>query len=227
MRAYLLLLWLPLGAVVPPGVALADPPPGDPVPVELCFQQPGAEEGRTIGHMRLVVGERYYERVTVRPGSGDPETDWMDDRERNRRCEAFLHALPPMLRFPLTDRTVWGERRRHALPQAATGEGDERHWPFECVALPLTEAQRAELVAVVDGPFPAGEDRVVDHDFQYLTDNCTTWICQSVAAAIRAAPGLGDGEDALVRLLDRRRNTPARLRPRLERWLAARAEESP
>ena len=204
--------------------AEAEPATDDPVPVQLCFQIPGTEESRTIGHMRLVVGGRYYERVTVPVGNEDPETAWMNDEERNRRCRSFLHVMPPMLRFPLADRTVWGERRRHDLPQAATGEGDEKYWPFECHALPLTDDQRAALQAIVDEPFTDGGDRVTDHDFQYRSDNCTTWISQCVARALREAPGDLPGEADLIRMLDRRRNTPAKLKPRLLRWLQRHGE---
>jgi len=214
-----------LTAVLVPGFAHADPPDGDAVPVELCFQRPGAEEGRTIGHMRLVVGGRYYERLTVSQGSGDPETAWMDDEERNRRCRTLLHVMPPMLRFPLADRSVWGERRRHDLPRALQAGGDDSvHWPFDCHVLPLTDTQRDALQGIVDEPFAGGGDRVVDHDFQYRSDNCTTWISRCVARAITGQPGDGPGEGALVWMLDRPRNTPAKLRPRLERWLAKYAE---
>ena len=209
----LLLLAMSVAGPVRAQEAAADPPD-----VELCFQRAGEEDSRTIGHMRLVVGARYYERVTVRPGSGDPETAWMDDEERNRRSRALLHVMPPMLRFPLADRTVWGERRRHDLPRSRHDE-DSVHWPFDCHPLPLTSEQRGALQAIVDEPFGDGGDRVIDHDFQYLSDNCTTWISRCVARAVTEYPGGGEGEEALVRMLDRRRNTPAKLRPKLERWI--------
>ena len=45
-----------------------------------------------------------------------------------------------------------------------------------------------------------------------------------MAQALAEQPGDGPGEASLVRMLDRPRNTPAKLRPRLERWLAKYAE---
>jgi hypothetical protein len=116
---------------------------------------------------------------------------------------------------------VWGERRRHDLPRAVRDGGDDSlHWPFDCHMLPLTDAQRDALQDIVDEPFADGGDRVIDHDFQYRSDNCTTWISRCVARAIAEQPGDGPGEASLVWMLDRPRNTPAKLRPRLERWLA-------
>ena len=188
--------------------------------VELCVQRPEGG-GRTLGHLRLVVDQVFYERRTPDDEISGQPTAEREDAVRNRKSRTLLHVMPPMLRFPLSRRPVWGVTVRDRVPDRTVHPDGSEYWPFECVPIPASPDQRQALRALGDASLPAviGDGRTLafDHSFDYVHDNCTTWICLLLADGLMAAPGGGEGEAELVELL-RRERRPLRLLRRLHAW---------
>lgn len=191
--------------------------------VELCVQRP--EGGlRTLGHVRLVVGEVFYERRTPDDEiSGQPTEERLDEA-RNRRSRTFLHLMPPMLRFPLSRRLSWGVTVRDRVPDREKHPDGTEYWPFECFAIPTGEEQRDALRRRGDARVgnAVGSDRAVvfDHEFDYVRDNCTTSLCLLLAEGLRDASVDSEAERALLEILDRE-TRPVRLLRRLRAWTTA------
>ncbi len=202
-----------LAALLLPTPALADDPP-EPI-VQMCVQTP--VEGRTLGHVRLVVDDTWYERRT--PEDDTPHLDlyWAVEGQRDRKSRAFLAALPPVLRLPITARPTWGESNRGPVPGRDRHPDGSEYWPFTCVDIPATPDQHHALTVMADFRFPDDSDTVLDREFRYLRDNCTTWICHLLADALEAAPSGHPSEPALLTIL-RKHRRPTPLLRALQAW---------
>ncbi len=208
-----------LGALLSTPTARADDAAG----VELCIQRPEGG-GRTLGHLRLVVDGVFYERRTPDDEiSGQPTEERRDDL-RNRKSRTLLHLMPPMLRFPLSRRPVWGVTVRDRVPDRTVHPDGSEYWPFECVSIPARPEQRDTLRGLGDAGLPEADDHeravAFDHEFDYVDDNCTTWICRLLADGLE---GGADGEPVDGELLEllREARRPLPLLRRLRAWEGA------
>ncbi len=209
-----------IGGVAHPAAA-QDAPPWDPWDhAELCTQT-AQDTGLSLGHMRLVLEDRYYERRTPYGDERIPGLDGCDQAVRNRKCRAFMHALPPMLRIPLANRESWGLAMRGDRPDRQRHPDGTEYWPFHCAPLPLSEPQLRSLTETFEDHFQerdqSRKDEQLDHEFHFRNNNCTTWLLDRVVAALRAQPSGAAWEEALIQALDGA-STPTMVRKRMERW---------
>lgn len=171
--------------------------------LELWIRPPN-RGGNPLGHVRLVVGDTWYERTT-KPAV---EPDMRGLAERTREYLFVVTA----------DLTIPGRLRQGSAAPDTGQEPGRQTWPYQRVCLPATPQQVQALRTALEAAIPRGVPEVVDDDFHYLRNNCSTWPAQMIGAALRAAPSERPGEASLARRLLRRQTSPVQLQRSLVVW---------